>query len=91
MRYTQAEKLEVIRLVEGSDLPAKRTLSQLGVIKSTFYEWFRRYQEEGAVGLLARPANSLHRKSRLPRVANFSLNSGRQTPSTTKCVTPSSA
>ena len=34
MRYTQAEKLEIIRLVEESDLPAKRTLIQLGVAKS---------------------------------------------------------
>lgn len=53
----QATKvLEAIRLVEGSDLPAKRSLSQLGVSKSTFYEWYRRYQEEGAAGLLARPS-----------------------------------
>ena len=29
MRYTQGEKLEIIRLVEGSDLPVKTTLEQL--------------------------------------------------------------
>ena len=31
MRYTQAEKLGIIRLVETSDLPAKPTLAELGI------------------------------------------------------------
>ena len=66
MRYTQAEKLEVIRLVEESDLPAKRTLSQLGVSRSTFYEWYRKYQDEGAVGLLARPSRRRQFWNRIP-------------------------
>jgi hypothetical protein len=34
MRYTQAEKLEIIRLVEGSDLPVKTTLKQLQVSRT---------------------------------------------------------
>ena len=29
MRYPASEKLEIIRLVEGSHLPAKRTLDKL--------------------------------------------------------------
>jgi hypothetical protein len=29
--------MEIIRLVEGSDLPVKMTLRQLGVPRSTFY------------------------------------------------------
>ncbi len=29
MRYTHAEKMEIIRLVEESDLPVKRTLAEL--------------------------------------------------------------
>jgi len=66
VRYTQAEKLEVIRLVEGSDLPAKRTLAQLGVSKSTFYEWYRRYLDEGPNGLALRPSQRRRFWNRIP-------------------------
>ena len=31
MSYSQAEKMEIIRLVEGSDLSVKRTLAELDV------------------------------------------------------------
>lgn len=51
MRYTQAEKYEIIRAVEESDLPAKRTLAELDVPKSTFYDWYRRYLNDGYEGL----------------------------------------
>jgi putative transposase len=37
MRYAAAEKLEIIRLVEHSSLPVRRTLEQLGIPRSTFY------------------------------------------------------
>jgi putative transposase len=36
MRYPAAEKLEIIRTVEHSHLPAKRTLDQLGIARRTF-------------------------------------------------------
>ena len=39
MRYQAAEKLEIIRLVEQSHLPARRTLDRLGVPRATFYRW----------------------------------------------------
>jgi putative transposase len=48
MRYTQAEKMEIIRLVETSEQPVKRTLAELGVARSTFYDWYQRYSEEGS-------------------------------------------
>lgn len=51
MRYTQAEKYEIIRTVEESDLPVKRTLNELGVPKSTFYDWYRRFVDDGYDGL----------------------------------------
>jgi putative transposase len=47
MRYSQSEKMEIIRLVEETDLPIKRTLEELNVPKSTFYRWYRRYNEYG--------------------------------------------
>ena len=37
MRYTSAEKVEIIRLVEESDLSVKRTLDGLRISRSTFY------------------------------------------------------
>ena len=36
MRYPAAEKLEIIRLVEQSDLPVRRTLERLGIPPATF-------------------------------------------------------
>ncbi len=51
MRYPASEKLEIIRLVEQSHLSAKRTLSRLGVPKTTFYRWCARYEAFGEAGL----------------------------------------
>jgi len=51
MKYTQAEKYEIIRLVEESDLGVIRTLKELGVAKSSFYSWYNRYIEYGYDGL----------------------------------------
>ncbi|MFC1543557.1 IS3 family transposase [Candidatus Neomarinimicrobiota bacterium] len=46
--------MEIIRLVEESDLPVKRTLEALGINRSTFYKWYRRYLEHGYDGLADR-------------------------------------
>jgi transposase-like protein len=50
MRYTQSEKMEIMRLVRGSQLGVKRTLEELDVPRSSFYRWYKRYQEEGYDG-----------------------------------------
>jgi transposase-like protein len=47
MRYPASEKLEIIRLVEQSHFPAKRTLEMLGIPKTTFYRWYERYRAFG--------------------------------------------
>ena len=47
MRYPCSEKLEIIKLVEGSHLPAKQTLDRLGIPRRTFYRWYDRYLEGG--------------------------------------------
>jgi putative transposase len=58
---TAGEKMEVIRLVEGSDLSVRRTLEELGLSRSTFYAWYRRYAEQGYDGLVPRrPATRRH-------------------------------
>jgi len=51
MRYPASEKLEIIRLVEGSHLPVNRTLEKLGVSRPTFYRWCDLYQRFGEAGL----------------------------------------
>ena len=66
MRLTAAEKAEVIRLVEGSDLSVRRTLTELGVHRSTFSAWYRRYVAEGAAGLVAKPPAAQRYWNRLP-------------------------
>ena len=59
MRYSAAEKREIIDLVERSSLPVRRTLSHLGIPKSTFYDWYERYREGGDDALEdARPSCS---------------------------------
>ena len=55
MRYPASEKLEVIRTVEGSHLPAKQTLDMLGIPRATFYRWYDRYVEGGFDALEDRP------------------------------------
>ena len=51
MRYPATEKLEIIRLVERSHLPAKRTLEMLGIPRTTFYRWYDRHLAFGEAGL----------------------------------------
>ena len=50
MRYSQAEKMEIIRLVEALDFSVKQTLQELDVPRSTFYRWYQRYQYAGYEG-----------------------------------------
>jgi putative transposase len=51
MRYPASEKLEIIRTVETSPLPVRRTLTQIGIPKSTFYAWLDRHAAGGFDGL----------------------------------------
>ncbi|KZK75583.1 Integrase core domain protein [Pseudovibrio sp. W64] len=64
MRYPAHEKLEIIRLVEGSHQPIKRMLELLGIPRSTFYVWYDRYLEGGVEALedrVSRPAKVWNR------------------------------
>jgi putative transposase len=66
MRYSAAEKREIIRIVEQSELPVKRTLEQLQVGRASFYRWYRAYLEEGVDGLAPRQANRQQFWNRIP-------------------------
>src|SRR3546814_11736664 len=66
MRYPATEKMEIIRLVEQSHLPAKRTLDQLGIPRRTFYRWYDRYRDGGPEGLTDRPSAPSRVWNRVP-------------------------
>ena len=51
MRYSASEKLEIIRLVEESILPVRRTLAKIGIPRATFYRWYDLYQTGGPEAL----------------------------------------
>jgi len=51
LRFIQAEKNEIIRIVEGSEPGVNWTLHELGIHNSTFYGWYNRYKQYGYDGL----------------------------------------
>ena len=66
MRYPAAEKLEIIRLVEQSHLPVRRTLRHLGIPPATFYRWYERFQAGGPEALADRPSRPDRVWNRIP-------------------------
>ena len=66
MRYAKSDKLEIIRLVEGSHLSARRTLAKLGIPRTTFYRWYDRYLQRGAAGLHDQSPKPKHVWNRIP-------------------------
>ena len=66
MRYPASEKLEIIRLVERSHLPVRRTLDKLGIPSATFYRWYDRYQAFGKAGLEDRTSGPDRVWNRIP-------------------------
>jgi len=47
MRYSPSSKYEIILTVEDSALGIRRTCAQIGVSRSTFYNWYDRYLSGG--------------------------------------------
>ena len=66
MRYSASDKTEIIRLVEQSLLPARRTLDKLGVPRSSFYRWYDRNQRGGPEALVDRPSRPDRVWNRIP-------------------------
>jgi putative transposase len=48
------KKRELIELVRRSPQPKRTTIAELGLSRSTFYRWQRRYRAQGEVGLVDR-------------------------------------
>lgn len=57
MRRSASEKMEIIRIVQDSELGVKQTLEELGISRSTFYVWYKNYLENGYDGLKPKTPN----------------------------------
>ena len=71
MRYSASEKAEIIRLVEQSTLPVKRTLEKLGIPRATFYRWCDPYQSGGLEAVGDRSPRPGRVWNRVPDVACY--------------------
>jgi putative transposase len=79
MRYPASEKLEIIRLIEQSHLPVRRTLGRLGIPRATFYRWYDLYQSGGPEALQDRSSKPNRVWNRIPeevrrQIVDFALN-----------------
>jgi putative transposase len=59
MSLSASEKVEVIKIVEQSELSIRQTLRELGISRSSFYRWYQDYQVGGP--------EALENRSRSPR------------------------
>jgi putative transposase len=66
MRSSPSDKTEIIRLVDQSPLPARRTLERLGIPRSSFYRWCDRYRRGGPEALADRPSRPDRVWNRIP-------------------------
>ena len=66
MRYHASDKTEIIRLVEQSPWPARRTLERLGVPRSSFYRWYDWHRRGGPEALADRPSRPDRVWNRIP-------------------------
>ena len=78
MRYGASEKLEIIRIVEHSHLPARRTLEKLGIPRATFHRWYDRFLTGGVDALEDRSPRPGRVWNRIPqdvrdRIVEFAL------------------
>ena len=66
MRYPASEKREIIRIVEQSHLPVRRTLEKLGILPSTFYRWYDRFAAGGVEALQDKTSKPSRVWNRIP-------------------------
>ena len=86
MRYPASEKLEIIRLVERSHLPVRRTLDKLSIPRSTFYDRYRAYAEAGLEDRASGPGRCLTSMTAQFRYGVRARKSSRQSPPAEQCV-----
>ena len=93
MRYPASDKAEIIRLVEQSPLPARRTLEKLGIPRSTFYRWCDRYQGGGPEALDDRSPRPDRVWNRIPeairdRIIELALDQPDSARASSRCASP---
>jgi len=59
--------MEIIALVEGTELPVRATLRQLAIPKSTFYDWYQRFLTAGFDGLHDKKPTKTAGWNRIPK------------------------
>lgn len=62
-----SEKVEIIRLVENSQQPVKKTLEQIGVSRPSFYRGYDLYRRFGEAALEDRRGGSGRGWNRIPK------------------------
>ena len=67
IRRGEAERREIIHIVEHSALSVKKTLEELQVPRSTFYRWYKQYLEAGEEGLVDHRPNPRQIWNRIPK------------------------
>lgn len=91
MRHSASEKMEIIRVVEESELSVRRTLDEIGIHRSTFYNWYRRYREGGFDGLKRRESPPKVHWNKIPdsvkkAVVNTALEHTEKSPRELACM-----
>jgi transposase-like protein len=66
MKPSPCGKVEIIRLLEVSHLPTRRTLDLPGIARSSFYRWVDRYRQGGPEALAVRPSRPDRVRNRIP-------------------------
>lgn len=77
--------MEIIKTVEESVLPVRRTLEELDINRSTFYDWYQRYSRYGYDGLKDRNPGPKRIWNKIPeqekqKVVNTALEYPEKTP-----------
>lgn len=85
MRFKQAEKYEIIKLVEESNFGVKKTLEELDISRSSFYKWYKAFLEGGYDGLACKKRDKHSFWNRIPEkirqdIVDFSLEFPELTP-----------
>jgi len=67
MRYTTSEKQEIIHMVVRSEIGVNKTLREIGLNKSTFYNWYKAYSDYGIDGLVPSKRSSKRQWNSIPQ------------------------
>lgn len=67
MRFTADEKQEIIKIVSTSEIGVNKTLKEIGLNKSTFYNWYNLYSEKGVDGLAPSKRDSKRQWNSIPQ------------------------